>query len=117
MTVIVAQIPDPFSLTTKKSKSSDTKVTKSFTTSLPMGLFVEAIIEGRWFDDLVILPASALLNNNLVAIIDQKNQLRFRTVEVLRRQRDQVIISAGLNAGERVFVSGLHHPIEGMRRT
>jgi RND family efflux transporter MFP subunit len=115
MTMIVAQIPDPFSLTTSKSKSSKTKVSSSV--SLPMGLFVEAIIEGRWLDDLVILPASVLLKNNLVAIIDQKNQLRFRTVEVLRRQRDQVIISAGLNAGERVFVSGLHHPIEGTQVT
>jgi hypothetical protein len=35
-------------------------------------------------------------------------------VEVVRKEREQVIIKAGLNAGERVLVSGLHHPIEGI---
>lgn len=111
MVVVVAQIPDPFGLNTNKPGSSSTQ---SSSAPLPVGLFVEASIEGRWFDDLVILPASALLKNNRVAIIDQDNRLRFRTVEVLRREREQAIIKAGLNAGEKVFVSGLHHPLEGM---
>ncbi|WP_430229361.1 efflux RND transporter periplasmic adaptor subunit [Nitrosomonas communis] len=111
MVVLVAQIPDPFSLDTKKSDSSDTE---SFATSLPVGLYVEASIEGRWFDDLIILPAGALRSNNRVVIVDQKQQLRFRTVEVLSREREQVIIKTGLQAGEYVLVSGLHHPVEGI---
>ena len=114
MVVLVAQIPNPFGLGTKKFNSSDTEGTKSFTTSLPVGLYVEASIEGRWFDDLVILPTSALRNNNRVVIVDQKQRLRFRTVEVLSREREQVIIKTGLQAGEHVLVSGLHHPVEGI---
>ncbi|AKH38470.1 MULTISPECIES: efflux RND transporter periplasmic adaptor subunit [Nitrosomonas] len=114
MVVLVAQIPDPFGLGAKKINSSGTESTKSFTTSLPVGLYVEATIEGRWFEDFVILPASALRNNNRVVIVDQKQQLRFRTVEVLSREREQVIIKTGLQEGEYVLVSGLHHPVEGI---
>ncbi len=109
MTIVVAQVPDPFG--PGKSKSSRLK---SPPVSLPVGLFVEASIEGRWFDDLIVLPANALLKNNRVAVVDQDNRLRLRTVDVFRRQHEQIIIKTGLSAGERVLVSGLHHPVEGM---
>ncbi len=107
MTIVVAQVPDPFGR--GKSKPSPA--------SLPVGLFVEASIEGRWFDDLIVLPASALFKNNHVAIVDQDNHLHLRAVDLFRRQHEQIIIKAGLNAGERVLVSGLHHPVEGIRVT
>ncbi|SDY67572.1 efflux RND transporter periplasmic adaptor subunit [Nitrosomonas sp. Nm33] len=110
MVVLVAQIPDPFGLDAKKTDPGR----GSSAASLPIGLYVEASIKGRWFDDLVILPASALRKNNQVAVVDQDSRLLFRTVEVLRREREQVIIKAGLNVGEHVFVSGLHHPVDGM---
>ncbi|MDP1786441.1 efflux RND transporter periplasmic adaptor subunit [Nitrosomonas sp.] len=111
MVMVVAQIPDPFGLGAKKPGTPDSK---SPVAILPVGLYVEANIEGSWFDNLTVLPASALLRNNQAAVLDQDNRLRFRTVEVVRKEREQVIIKAGLNAGERVLVSGLHHPIEGI---
>lgn len=111
MVMIIAQIQDPFGLGAKKSAPSGTK---SSVAILPVGLYVEASIEGRWFDNLVVLPASALLRNNQVAVLDQDNRLRFRVVEVFRREREQAIIKGGLNAGEHVLVSGLSHPIEGI---
>ncbi len=112
MLVVVAQIPDPFNLNANKPGSSSTELPL---VSLPIGLFVEASIGGRWFDELVVLPASTLLKDSRIAIIDEENRLRFRTVEVMRRERGRVIISAGLNAGERVLISGLHHPVDGMQ--
>ena len=111
MVMAVAQIPDPFGLGAKKPGTPDSKSSAAI---LPIGLYVEANIEGRWFDNLTVLPASALLRNNQAAVLDQDNRLRFRTVEVVRKEREQVIIKAGLNADERVLVSGLHHPIEGI---
>ena len=110
MVVVVAQIPDPFLLGANKPASSSAK---SPSTILPVGLFVQAIIEGRWFDGLVVLPASAMLKDNRVAVIDREDRLRFRRVEVFRKTRKQVIVKAGLSAGERVFVSGLLHPVDG----
>jgi len=111
MVMAVAQIPDPFGLGAKKPGLSNTDPSAAI---LPMGLYVEANIAGRWFDHLTVLPASALLRNNQVAILDQDNRLRLRAVEVLKREREQVIIKAGLNTAERVLVSGLSHPVEGI---
>ena len=111
MVMVVAQIPDPFGLATKKPELSDLQ---SSTIILPLGLYVEASIEGRWLDNLVALPASALFPNNRVVVIDEEKRVRFRSVEVLKREREQIIIKAGLQAGERVLVSGLLHPVEGL---
>lgn len=114
MMVVVAQVPDPFFLSHSQSRSPQLE---SPPVSLPIGLFVEASIEGRWFDDLIALPASALLKENQVAVVDQSNRLRLRAVNVFRRKHEQIIIRDGLSAGERVLVGGLHYPVEGMRVT
>ncbi len=111
MMIVIAQVADPFRLAVKNNQSADEK---SSTTILPVGLFVEATIEGRWFDDLVVIPASALQKDQHVVIIDPESRLRFRSVEVFKREREQVIIKAGLNEGERILTAGLHHPIEAM---
>ena len=114
MLMLVAQISDPFN----RLPTNETIHSKSANTAaLPIGLFVEAIIQGRRFDQLVILPTSALFMNNHVAVLDQNNQLRVRAVKVLKRERKQVIIQAGLKAGEQVLVSGLLQPIEGIQVT
>jgi len=114
MTMLVAQVPDPFGFSAAQSQTSRSG---SSPVNLPVGLFVEAHIEGRWFNDLIVLPASALFKDSLVAVVDQYNRLRLRTVEIFRREQGQVIISAGLNTGEHVLVSGLHHPVDGMQVT
>jgi len=106
MVMVVAQIPDPFGLGSRKSESSSA--------ILPVGLFAEASIEGRWLENLVVLPASALFPNQRVVVIDDENRLRFRHVEVLKREREQIIVKTGLQTGERVLISGLQHPIDGL---
>ncbi|MCC6923201.1 MAG: efflux RND transporter periplasmic adaptor subunit [Nitrosomonas sp.] len=116
MTMLVAQVQDPFRLGAGKSRSSRSE---SPQVNLPIGLFVEARIEGRWLDDLVVLPASALFKDSQVAVIDPDNRLRLHTVDILRREQEQeqVIIRISVNPGERVLVSGLHHPVDGMQVT
>jgi RND family efflux transporter MFP subunit len=111
MVMVVAQIPDPFGLGSKKPELSDAQSSPAI---LPVGLYVEANIEGRWLDNLIVLPARALFPNDRVMIIDQENRVRFRNVEVLKREREQIIIKTGLQAGERVLISGLLHPMEGL---
>ena len=110
MVMVVAQIPDPFGMRAQKKESSG----EQFSAVLPVGLYVEATIEGRWLEDLFVLPASALFPNNRVVILDEENRLRFRSVDILKKEREQVIIKSGLHADERVLISGLPHPIEGL---
>ena len=83
-------------------------------TPLTVGLFVEAEIEGRIAEDVVVLPRNALRNGNQVLIVDAEDRLRYRDIEVLRMYRDQVLIREGLEAGERVCISPLQTVIDGM---
>ncbi len=118
MMTLVAQIPNPFGLKNKSSGSSKPRQSESMQpVALPIGLFVEAIIEGRRFNKLAILPNGALFENNRVAVLDHDNKLRIRVIKVLKREHNRVIIHGGLREGERVLVSGLLQPIEGMQVT
>jgi len=81
----------------------------------PVGLFVQAEIEGIAKENVIVLPRSALRNENQVLIVDTENRLYFRTVDVLRVYRDDVFITGGLEAGERVSVSSLQTVVDGMR--
>ncbi|MCZ6659167.1 MAG: efflux RND transporter periplasmic adaptor subunit [Gammaproteobacteria bacterium] len=81
---------------------------------LSVGLFVNADIEGRLVDDIVVLPRNALRTGNRVLVVDDDNKLRFRDIEPLRFYQDDVLIKAGLQPGERVCISPMQTPIEGM---
>ncbi|MCY4565531.1 MAG: efflux RND transporter periplasmic adaptor subunit [Gammaproteobacteria bacterium] len=79
-----------------------------------VGLFVNADIEGLLVDDIVVLPRNALRNGNRVLVVGDDNRLEFRDVEPLRLFQDDVLIRAGLSAGERVCISPMQTPIDGM---
>jgi RND family efflux transporter MFP subunit len=81
----------------------------------PVGLFVQAEIQGRSADNVVVLPRGAIRNENQVLIVDAENRLRFRTVTLLRVYGDEAFISDGLSAGERVCISPLQAVVDGMR--
>lgn len=81
---------------------------------LAVGLFVEAEIQGREVSDAVVLPRSALHESERVLVVDDQSRLRFRPVDVLRIQEEQVVIGEGLAVGERVCVSPLAAPVDGM---
>ena len=100
----VAQVDDPYG----RGEDPDRP-------PLAVGLFVEAEIEGRLVRDAFVVPGAALRDTNQVLVIDDEDRLRFREVEVLRADRRQVVIGAGLEAGERVCVSPLEAVTDGMR--
>ena len=81
---------------------------------LPVGLFVHANISGRLVKDVVVLPRAALRNQSQVLVVDNDNRLRYRNVELLRFDRDDVIISSGLENGELVNLSPIQTVIDGI---
>ena len=81
---------------------------------LSIGLFVSAEIQGLAAKNVVVLPREALRNDNQVLIVDDENRLRFRKIETLRLYQDDLLVQAGLEAGERVCISPLQTAIEGM---
>lgn len=84
-------------------------------TPLPVGLFVNAEIEGMLAQGIYDLPRNALHPGNRVLIVDDNDRLAYRAVIPLRLYRDRVLIEGGLADGERVCVSPLQTVIEGMR--
>ncbi len=81
---------------------------------LNVGLFVNAEIEGLLADNIVVLPRTALRDGDRVLVVDGGNNLRYRNIEPLRLYKDEVLIKAGLAAGERVCVSPLQTAVDGM---
>ncbi len=85
---------------------------------LAVGLFVEAEIEGRPVDGVIVLPRSALRpegDGYQVLVVDDDSRLRFRDVEVLRLEGERATIGEGLEVGETVCVSALDVATDGMK--
>jgi RND family efflux transporter MFP subunit len=82
---------------------------------LVAGLYVDAEIEGRRVSNVAVLPRSAVRGDNQVLIVSEDERLHFRTVEILRQARNEVIVASGLAEGERVCLSPLAVVTDGMR--
>ena len=83
-------------------------------TTLPIGLFVEAEINGKFLENVFIVPNVSLTTNNEVLIVDRNNQIEMRKIVVLKKLKDSVIIKDGLSIGERIIVSKLNIVTAGM---
>ena len=104
MVTVVARVEDPYGRTADGSRPP-----------LAVGLFVEAQIDGLVLDDAFVLPRTALQGDSRVLVIDAERRAHFRTVEILREERDRVVITGGLRTGELVCVSRLPGAVDGMQ--
>ncbi len=82
---------------------------------LPVGLFVQAQIRGREAEGVAVIPRQALSGAGRVLVIDESDRVRFRDVDVLRVEGEDLLISKGLASGERVCVSMIQAPVDGMQ--
>jgi len=82
---------------------------------LAVGMFVDAEIMGHRVEDVVVLPRTALRGTDQVWVVDTDDRLRFREVDVMRTGRKDVVIRSGLEPGDRVCLSPLAAPTDGMR--
>lgn len=82
---------------------------------LPIGLYVEAAIQGRKLDNLIALPREAVRGNNRVLIVDTENRMWYRDVDIMRLENDRVLIQGGLADGERICMSPIQAVVDGMR--
>ncbi len=83
---------------------------------LSVGLFVEASIEGAVLEDSVRLPRSALHDDRYVYLVVE-GHLQRQNVEVVRSERDSVVISHGLENGDQLVTSRLDLMVDGMQVT
>jgi len=104
MVFAVARVEDPYGRTAHTNRPP-----------LASGLFVEADILGSTVRDVFVLPRTALRDANTVLVLDNEQRLHRRTVEVARAERQDVVISQGLQDGEVICTSPLDVYVEGMR--
>jgi RND family efflux transporter MFP subunit len=81
---------------------------------LPIGLFVEAEINGKQLEDIFMIPNSALTPNDELLFLNQDDALEIRKVSVLTKMKNHILVEEGMKAGERVVVSKLSIATNGM---
>jgi RND family efflux transporter MFP subunit len=84
---------------------------------LAPGMFVSARIEGSGRETLVAAPRSALKRNEFVYVVTAENTIDVREVRPAQTTADEVLFREGVADGERVVVSVLTSPREGMAVT
>lgn len=100
----VAEVRDPYGLLGESDQDE-----------LRMGTFVRAAIEGRYIEDVVVLPRHTLRANDTVLVANSERELEVRQVVVARAEADRVLITDGIADGERVIITNLDAPIPGTR--
>ncbi|MBT4161539.1 MAG: efflux RND transporter periplasmic adaptor subunit [Gammaproteobacteria bacterium] len=82
---------------------------------LAVGLFVTAEVSGRELRDAYIIPRHALRAGNQVYVVNDKGRLEIRAVDVTYSSSEEAVIGMGLAPGDKVVVSSIRNPIEGMQ--
>ncbi len=101
----VAQITDPYGV-------NDLTNTQ---TPLKIGTFVTAHISGKKEDNLVKLPRDAFKDLTRVLVSDKGNQLYYRDLEIARAESDYVYVRGGLEDGDRIVMTSIESPVQGMK--
>jgi len=104
MVNVVARVKDPYR-------------TKSATPSIPLtvGLFVQAEIKGPEVENVIVVPRYAMRNDSEILIVGPDNLLHTRIVDIIRVDRDDVLVRGPLGEGERICISPLQIVIDGMQ--
>lgn len=82
---------------------------------LPVGTFVSARISGAPAENVFRVPRSVVRRSNELLFVDDDNELSVREVEVVRSDADFIYIGGGASPGERIVMTALETPINGMR--
>jgi len=106
MASLVVAVSDPFG----RGNPAEKEVVQ-----LAPGTFVEVRVQGRMLSDVVVIPRLALHDHDTVWVVDEQKTLRIRSVEVVRREKDSVLLSGGLQAGEKVVLTNLSGAADGMK--
>ena len=106
MARVVVAVNDPYQLHNQSKKGKP---------DLEIGMFVEVVINGDTLSDVIPIPWRALRHESTVWVVDEENKLRIRNVNVVRRERETLLIREGLKAGELLVLTTLPGAADGMK--
>ncbi len=80
----------------------------------PVGLFVQAAVEGIELDHVVEVPRRAVRESGEVLLVDEESRIEFRTLRISRADDERMIVSEGLEEGDRICLTRINAPVAGM---
>ena len=69
------------------------------------GLFVDAEIGGKIYENVIVLPRDGLRPEDEVYVVDTKGKIGVRNVEVLDSDPNRAVVRSGVDAGDLVVLS------------
>ena len=81
---------------------------------LPVGTFVSATISGSTAENVIRVPRAVLRGSKELIFVDDEDKLRIREVDIVRSDSTYIYIGSGAEVGERVVVTALETPVNGM---
>ncbi len=89
---------------------------KSANPNLPLLVeaYVDVEIEGEYMDGVFVIPRAALREGNKVWVMDEKDQLDIRDVQIVWRGKETVWVKDGISDGEQIVTSSINTPLPGM---
>ena len=72
---------------------------------LAPGLFVDAEISGKIYQEIIVLPRDGLRPDNEVYVVDDKGKANIRKVKVLDSDSERALLLGGVDEGELVVLS------------
>lgn len=90
------------------------KPSKQSTVQIKVGMFVNAAIEGKSFNDIYVIPREKVRDGE-VWVLNNEGILSKREVSVLRYEKDKALVSKGFEEGDKVLLTRLDVLVEGMK--
>ncbi len=105
MAKVVVAVNDPFG---KKQELAEPPA------ELAPGMFAEVLLQGAELAEVFVIPRGAVRDDDTIWTVDENKKLLIKKVEIVRRERQDVVVTAGLEAGDQVVLTGLAAAADGM---
>jgi hypothetical protein len=105
MARLVIDVPDPYGIGSDAPEESH---------DLAEGLFVEVLIAGKTLENIACIPSGALRQNSTVWVMNDEQDLEFRKVKLVRREK-QMVLTRGLEEGDKLILTYLAGAAPGMK--
>ncbi len=82
--------------------------------NLVLGEYVRVELSGRIFENVYVLPRSAVRSDQTVWVLNEDNKLEIRPIKLAAKTEESVFVSAGISNKDRVILTYIATPIQGM---
>ncbi len=112
MARMLIKVNDPLKLAAKAAENVEGKSDKD---KILLGSYVKVEIDAGVLDNVYAIPRQALRAGDRIWILNQKNRLDIRPVDIVWRRQDEILVTVELAPQERLIVSRLQSPLPGMK--